>query len=45
MYGAPETFLIDAAGVVRLKRVGPVTPDYIERELKPAIAALGKAAP
>ena len=45
VYGAPETFLIDAAGVVRLKRVGPVTPDYIERELKPAIAALGKAAP
>lgn len=45
VYGAPETFLIDAQGVVRLKHIGPVSPEFIEHELKPAIAALGKAAP
>ena len=45
VYGAPETFLIDAQGIVRLKHIGPVSPDFIERELKPAIAALGKSAP
>jgi len=38
-------FLIDAQGVVRMKHIGPVNLDFIERELKPAIAALGKAAP
>jgi cytochrome c biogenesis protein CcmG/thiol:disulfide interchange protein DsbE len=40
VYGAPETFLVDASGVIRLKRVGPLTPDYVERELKPAIRAV-----
>ncbi len=40
VYGAPETFLIDAQGVIRAKRIGALTPDYLERELKPAIAAL-----
>lgn len=40
VYGAPETFLVDGAGVIRLKRIGPVTPDYVEKTLKPAIAAL-----
>lgn len=45
VYGAPETFLVDADGIVRIKRIGPLTPDYIEHELKPAITALGKAAP
>jgi cytochrome c biogenesis protein CcmG/thiol:disulfide interchange protein DsbE len=44
VYGAPETFLIDAEGVVRLKHIGPVTAEFIELELRPAIAALGKAA-
>lgn len=45
VYGAPETFLIDATGVIRYKRIGPLTPEVIAHELKPAIAALQKAAP
>jgi cytochrome c biogenesis protein CcmG/thiol:disulfide interchange protein DsbE len=45
VYGAPESFLIDAHGVIRYKRIGPLTPEVIERDLKPAIAALGQAAP
>ena len=45
VYAAPETFLIDARGVIRYKRIGPFTPDVIDKELKPAIAALAKESP
>ena len=45
IYAAPETFLIDARGVIRYKRIGPFTPEVIERELKPALAALKKETP
>ena len=40
VYGAPETFLVDAQGVIRYKRIGMLTPDVIASELKPQIAAL-----
>lgn len=40
VYGAPESFLIDAKGVIRYKHIGPFTPQIIDRELKPAIAAV-----
>ena len=36
--GIPETFLIDAKGVVRYRLAGPVTPDNLRSELAPAIA-------
>lgn len=45
VYGAPETFLVDANGVIRYKRIGPFTPEAVENELKPAIAALKETAP
>lgn len=32
VYGAPETFFIDAAGVVQYRHVGPMTADVWERE-------------
>jgi len=46
VYGAPETFLVDAQGVIRYKRIGMLTPDVIASELKPQIAAIsaGRAA-
>lgn len=37
VYGAPETFLIDASGTIRYKHIGPLTPEIIEREVRPAI--------
>lgn len=40
VYGVPETFLVDATGVIVYKHVGPLTPEAIESELLPAIAAL-----
>jgi cytochrome c biogenesis protein CcmG/thiol:disulfide interchange protein DsbE len=44
VYGAPESFLVDAQGIIRYKHIGPFTPQIIARELKPAIAALAHEA-
>ena len=32
VYGAPETFFIDADGLVQYRHVGPMTPEVWERE-------------
>jgi cytochrome c biogenesis protein CcmG/thiol:disulfide interchange protein DsbE len=37
VYGVPETFVVDANGVIAFKHVGPMTPESIEREIMPAI--------
>ena len=36
--GIPETFLVDAKGVVRYRLAGPLTPDNLRSDLAPAIA-------
>lgn len=40
VYGAPETFLVDASGVVRFKRLGPLSIDDFESNLLPLIRKL-----
>lgn len=45
VYGAPESFLVDAGGVIRYKHIGPFTAEVIATELAPAIAALRREAP
>ncbi|HEX5353574.1 MAG TPA: DsbE family thiol:disulfide interchange protein [Rhodanobacteraceae bacterium] len=40
IYGAPETYLIDAHGIIRYKHIGPLTPEVIAKELEPRIHAL-----
>ncbi len=45
IYGAPETFLIDARGRIRYKHIGPLTPDIIATEVEPAIKAAKAEAP
>ena len=35
VYGAPETFLIDGAGIIRFKHVGPVTPELLQTKVLP----------
>lgn len=45
VYGAPETYLVDAQGVIRYKHIGNLTPEIIASELKPAIVRLGEARP
>ena len=39
VYGVPETFVVDGKGIIRLRHVGPLTPDIVERIILPAIAA------
>ena len=39
---APESFLVDAQGVVRYKRIGMFTPELIASELMPQLKALGQ---
>lgn len=40
VYGAPETFLIDAHGIIRHKYIGPLTPELIKNDLMPRVARL-----
>lgn len=40
IYGAPETFVFDAQGILRLKHIGPLSDDVIDHQIKPLIASL-----
>ena len=40
VYGVPETFLIDRAGIIRWHRAGPLTDDSVRDELQPALKAV-----
>ncbi len=42
VYGVPETYLIDAAGVIRFKQIGPITPAILEQKILPLAMALKK---
>lgn len=37
VYGVPETYLIDARGIVRFKHIGPLTADIVRREILPRL--------
>ncbi len=40
VYGVPETFVIDQLGVVRLKHVGPLTPEVLDKKITPLLKEL-----
>ncbi|BBL76977.1 DsbE family thiol:disulfide interchange protein [Methylomagnum ishizawai] len=40
VYGVPETFVIDRAGIIRHKFTGPITPEILENTLLPLIRQL-----
>jgi cytochrome c biogenesis protein CcmG/thiol:disulfide interchange protein DsbE len=42
VYGAPETFLIDRDGIIRLKHIGPITPEVWNKKIAPLVAELSK---
>ena len=42
VYGVPETYLIDAEGVIRYKRIGPLTSAILEEKLLPLARTLKK---
>lgn len=37
VYGVPETFVVNAEGVITFKHVGPISPETLRTELVPAI--------
>ncbi len=40
VYGVPETFLIDKAGIIRYKRIGVVTPEILRDKILPLVKEL-----
>lgn len=40
VYGVPETFVIDAAGIIRFKHIGPITQEILDEQLLPLVAQL-----
>lgn len=43
VYGVPETFVIDRAGVIRYKQIGPLTPESLEKKILPLVRQLQKS--
>ncbi len=43
VYGVPETFVVDRRGVIRMKYIGPLTPQIISEKLLPLIKELNRA--
>lgn len=42
VYGAPETFMIDRNGTIRLKHIGPLTPEVWQEKFQPLLKDLNK---
>ena len=40
VYGVPETFVIDKAGVIRFKQIGPVTEEVLRTRILPLVKEL-----
>lgn len=40
VYGVPETYVIDKAGIIRYKQIGPVTADVLEKTILPLVKEL-----
>ena len=44
VYGAPETFVVDSAGVIQFRHVGAVTPEVWKHQLLPVVELLREQA-
>lgn len=40
VYGVPETYIIDKAGIIRYKQIGPITPDALRNDIIPILQEL-----
>lgn len=40
VYGVPETYVIDKAGVIRYKQIGPLTPEILRDTILPLVKKL-----
>jgi cytochrome c biogenesis protein CcmG/thiol:disulfide interchange protein DsbE len=43
VYGVPESYVIDKAGVIRYKHIGPITAEALEKTIIPLINELNKS--
>lgn len=37
VYGVPETYLVDRQGLIRWRFAGPITPEVLDRDLRPLL--------
>ena len=42
VYGAPESYIIDKSGTIRLKHVGPILPDVWSKKILPLVQELNR---
>lgn len=42
VYGVPESYLIDKAGVIRFKQIGPITWNVVEKTILPMVERLNQ---
>ncbi len=42
VYGVPETYIIDKAGIIRFKHIGPITPEIFSGKILSLVGALNK---
>jgi len=42
VYGVPETYVIDKRGVIRYKRIGPLTPEILKTKVLPLVEELNR---
>ena len=40
VYGVPETYVVDQAGTIRYKQIGPLTPEVVHSKILPLIREL-----
>jgi cytochrome c biogenesis protein CcmG/thiol:disulfide interchange protein DsbE len=43
VYGVPETYIIDKAGVIRFKHIGPLTMNILNQKIYPVLSELKKS--
>ncbi|HQU14615.1 MAG: thiol:disulfide interchange protein [Chromatiales bacterium 21-64-14] len=45
VYGVPETFVVDAKGIIRYKQIGPITQEALKRKILPLVRKLQAEVP
>lgn len=43
VYGVPETYVVDKAGIIRYKHIGPVDDDTLQQKILPLVKELQKS--
>jgi len=43
VYGVPETYVIDKAGIIRFKHIGPLTMELLNQKIFPLVSELKKS--